>query len=265
MKDHTSYDPQTEKRLRFLSWLFRLCVIVALISALTWGWSMFKDPQFLPIKTVKIIAPYQHVTKKSLESVVMPYVPAGLLSVNADGLQQQLLQIPWVYSASIKRVWPNQLTITITEQQPVAIWNVTSLLNAAGDIFSPPPATFPAGLPLLDGPDGQQALVLQQYQQFGAQLAPFHLTIAHLSLDQRRSWQMVLNNGVVLVLGKEDPTARFNRFIAVYNKVFSNPQQAALRVDMRYSDGFAVQWQNVPENTVNNTGTQPVPAPKNSP
>lgn len=245
-----SYNLRTEKRLRFLSWLFRGCIVIALISALTWGWIMLKDPQFLPIKTVKIIATYQHVTKKTLENAVTPFVPAGLLSINVDGLQQQILQIPWVYSALIKRVWPNQLVINIVEQQPVAVWNTNSLLNAEGNIFSPVISSFPAGLPSFSGPEGQQQLMLQQYQYFNTQLAPFHLSIAQISLDQRRSWQMVLNNGMVLVLGKEHPMTRFNRFIAVYDKIFSNPQKIALHVDMRYSDGFAVQWQVNPGNNL---------------
>lgn len=251
MTDHT-HDPQTEKKLRLLSWLLRGCIVIALISALTWGWTLFKDPQFLPVKTVKIIATYQHVSKKTLENAVTPYVPAGLLSIKVRSLQQQLLQIPWVYSAFIKRVWPDQLEISITEQQPVAVWGLNGLLNAEATTFSPPTTTFPAGLPLFSGPAGQEALMLQKYQQFSAQLAPLQLSIARLNLDERRSWQMVLNNGMVLVLGKEDPTARFNRFVAVYNKIFADPQKIALHVDMRYSDGFAVQWQNNAPTAVSN-------------
>ncbi|MEM1306916.1 MAG: FtsQ-type POTRA domain-containing protein, partial [Pseudomonadota bacterium] len=46
----------------------------------------------------------------------------SVLGLGFAGTQQALLQLPWVASATIKRVWPDRLVIDLQERAPVALW-----------------------------------------------------------------------------------------------------------------------------------------------
>lgn len=232
---------KTSKKIYFI-WLLRIIIIAGFVFVGMRTWSLLKNPNFMPIKTVKIDASYQHLNPQNLQDIIAPYVSTGLFSVDVENLKRQLLQQPWIYNVLIRRVWPDELEIQIDEQQTVAIWNKTELVNVEGDVFIPPIKTFPQGLPLFQGPDGQQQIVLQQYQQFSGILAPLHLTINEIHLNPRHSWQLKLNDGTTLLLGRGDVIPRLNRFVAIYPKIFTDPHQQAQKVDLRYSNGLAVEW-----------------------
>lgn len=47
---------------------------------------------------------------------------APLFSLNLPQLREQVLTLPWVREATLKRQWPNRLIVTITERVPVALY-----------------------------------------------------------------------------------------------------------------------------------------------
>src|SRR5947207_1370567 len=69
-----------------------------------------------------------------------------------------------------------------------------------------------------------------------------------LTLTPRRTWQLDLQGEAddqrfTLVLDHDQPRRRLERFIGVYRSNLA-PQLTAIRqVDLRYANGFAVQWQ----------------------
>jgi cell division protein FtsQ len=173
----------------------------------------------------------------------MPFVnEKNLFTLKMAGLKQALLQQPWIASVVIKRVWPDQITIDIVEQQPLAIWNDQALLAENATVFAAAKNTFPANLPQLYGPEGQQGNVWQQYQQFNQALQPLQLTVSRLVFNSRGSWQIVLNNGIALNLGRTELMPRLQRFIQVYPKLFANRVNQVVLIDLRYPAGLAVQW-----------------------
>jgi len=94
----------------------------------------------------------------------------------------------------------------------------------------------------LNCPQGQQHIVLQKWRQYSQALVPFNLSITSLTLNSRGSWQMVLNNGISITLGRTDPDTRFARFITAYPTVLAQQTLNIRSIDLRYSDGFAVAW-----------------------
>lgn len=232
---------QQPKRRGFLRLLLSGILLAGIVAVGYGGWHLLNNPNFMPVQQVKLAATYAHVNQKTLANIVTPYVThAGLFSLRAEQLKQAVLADPWIYDVWIKRVWPNQIIIKVTEQQAVAIWNNNSLLNPDGDEFAPPKNTFPANLPALAGPEGQQQFVWQQWQQFSKALEPLNLTIAQLSLNSRGSWQMTLSNNIKVVLGHNDVEQRFNRFVSNYPKNIAATAANIASIDLRYSDGFAV-------------------------
>jgi len=70
------------------------------------------------------------------------------------------------------------------------------------------------------------------------------LRIASLQLDARRAVQLQLDNGMQLAVGREERLARLQRFVKVYKKTLAQHAMQIRRVDLRYSNGMAVQWHN---------------------
>ena len=77
------------------------------------------------------------------------------------------------------------------------------------------------------------------YKIFGDQLAPLNQKVVQISLSPRRAWQLRLNNGMVLELGREQAQERLARFVAIYPTSLASLGRTINYVDLRYKNGFA--------------------------
>ena len=53
---------------------------------------------------------------------------------------------------------------------------------------------------------------------------------------------LTLSNGIEVVLGRDQVTERFDRFVTVYQERLVSRANEVKRVDARYSNGVAVKW-----------------------
>ena len=221
--------------------LLTLLFAVALILAARVVYLFLADPQRFPIQTVKIVANYQHITRKQLELVLSNYLDASFFSLPVRQLQAELLTLDWSDRVYIERTWPATLKITVVEKSPVAIWN-DGLMTGEGELFNVGKEQTENTLPRLSGPDYQQMDVLQIYQKLSKLLATYGLHAASLQLRDNQAWELSLTNGVQLRLGKRDLDKRLLRFCRAYPVVFAEKQEQLKSVDLRYARGMAVQW-----------------------
>ena len=233
--------PAQPKRRPVLRRIFTALLAAVLLVAATWAIITLRDPSTLPIKTVKTEGRFTHVTAQALQQAVADAATGGFLSVDVDAIRHAALSLPWVHSIGVRRMWPDTLRLTVTEQVAVARWGEQGLINSDGDVFSPAPSSFPPGLPELRGPTGTESAVLNQYRAMSQALAPLKLSITRLELDERRAWHITLNGGMQLVLGREQTEVRLQRFISIYPALLAAEPPGIARVDMRYSNGFALQ------------------------
>ena len=68
---------------------------------------------------------------------------------------------------------------------------------------------------------------------------PLKQQVVQISLSPRRAWQMRLDSGMVLELGREQAQERLARFVSVYPYSLASVQHTVDYVDLRYSNGFA--------------------------
>jgi cell division protein FtsQ len=113
------------------------------------------------------------------------------------------------------------------------------LAGASGTHRPPPCGETAQVLPKFIGQPDTAAEVAQMYKTFGDQLAPLKQEVAQISLSPRRAWQLRLNSGMVLELGREQAQERLARFVAVYPYSLASMQHTVNYVDLRYSNGFA--------------------------
>lgn len=73
-------------------------------------------------------------------------------------------------------------------------------------------------------------------------LAVNRFNLVSLALSERFAWQLWLDNGIRLNLGREDKAQRVQRFIDVYPRL-EKPEGAQVdAIDLRYDTGLAVSW-----------------------
>lgn len=239
--------PARSKHSLMVKWSFGLLMI----SCLVWAWVKIINPATFPVRTVQIKGNYSHVDRELLRQTIMPYVKSGLFEMDTNSLRDRLSQIPWVANAAIDRQWPDALTISLVEQQPVARIGNDALLNAQGEVFAVNSSTIPQKLPLFTGPSGQEKLMLETYQQMELLLSSLGLHISSLSLDERQAWLLQLNNGLMVEVGHVDPLARLQRFVSVYNKMVGSNLANIQLIDLRYGNGAAVQFKQLSVNKIN--------------
>jgi len=229
-----------------LTALLRGALIMAsglvLAGILGWGWATLTDPGLLPIKNVQVRGAFTHVNAANVRAAVRPILIGNFLTVDIRRVQQAVQTLPWVRHAEVRRAWPDAVHIAVIEQVAVAQWGGEALVNAAGEIFRPARDSYPQGLPTLQGPEGSGQVVVAALQNMDAIVAPLGLHISRLILDERRAWSLELDNGVQVVLGRGDGYGRLLKFVRFYHRAFHDRAATVARVDLRYSNGFAVRW-----------------------
>ena len=174
---------------------------------------------------------------------------ASLLSIDIQQLQQRALEDPWVNSAAIKRQWPPAIKVTVEEQVAVAKWGKKGLLNHQGDIFIPEDTVNLDFLPLLNGPSTDTARVMDQYHTLSQFFKGGETYMLGLTLQARGAWTLLLSNQIEVELGREQVLARLRRFLQLYRGHLYLKGSQIERVDVRYSNGVAVKWRAVLEQT----------------
>lgn len=200
-----------------------------------------------PLRTVEFTAPPQAVTRADLERALAGTLDPRFFAVNVEHVRAGLEKLPWVRRATIRRVWPGKLVISLEEQQPVARWGsgTAQLVNGYGEVFY---AVGGEGLPVLSGPDETAPEVLARYREATAVLAALGQVPVEVSLSSRLAWRVRTARGLVIELGRDHArlsvTARLARFVDSVKRL-PVPLAAVRVADMRYPNGFALRLAGV--------------------
>ena len=193
---------------------------------------------------MRIIGDLHFQGHPQLQDLIEPQIAEGFFHIDVDGLSLALQELPWIERASVRRVWPDDLVITLTEQQPFALWNERAVLNPHGVLFHPEEVAQEGleHLPRFSGPIDTEKMVVKHYREYLRLVADGQLELQKLSLDRRRAWELYFSNGMHLKLGKENMHERLERFMGIYADVVEPRLNKIASLDLRYTNGFALRW-----------------------
>ncbi|HEY7866040.1 MAG TPA: FtsQ-type POTRA domain-containing protein, partial [Psychromonas sp.] len=203
------------------------------------------DEQSLPLTFLILTGDLQHVSSDDVRTVLKEQKNRlNFFTLEIAQIQKQLEEMPWVYSASIRKQWPDTIKIHIVEQSIIAIWNNNALLNQAGEIIHASPESVIGQYIKLYGEDEFAKQVLQTYLQVEQLLKVNKFKIKLLSSDKRNSSNIILENGIALRLGKEQKLDRIQRFLSVFPLIENKYDINTIDYfDLRYDTGIAIGWQ----------------------
>jgi cell division protein FtsQ len=228
------------------SWLqgIKYSLLILFLLAGIFSVDKMREANQFPIRHVKVYG-VKHLDQEEMQYLLTPLVSKGFFAVEIEFIKERIMQMPWVADVSVRRIWPDQILIAVSERTPVARWNEMSLLSSSGEVFSPDTTTFPKSLPHFVGPEGEQIHMLQVYTKIDHILQPLHLKVTQLELTPYLSWNLVVAEGMKVRVGYKDILTRINHFVKVYQKIVGARAADVDYVDLRYPNGLAVRWKTV--------------------
>lgn len=228
-----------------ISLIFFLILMYGLQDSYSKLKAWLTDEQSLPLTFLILTGDMQHVSKDDVREVLKEQKNRlNFFALEIAQIQKQIEEMPWVYSASIRKQWPDTIKIHIVEQSIIAIWNNKALLNQAGDIIHVPQVGISNQYIKLNGEDEFVKQVLQTYLEVEQLLKVNKFKIKLLSSDKRNSSDIILDNGIALRLGKEQKLDRIQRFLSVFPLIENKYDVNTIDyLDLRYDTGIAIGWQ----------------------
>ncbi len=214
-------------------------LVVASLLGLLYGGVLFavRSPVF-SITDVRVMSSPAHVTREQIEEIVRREVRGTFFTQKLGQARSAFETLPWVRRADIRRRWPGALDVTLVEHEPLARWGKTALVNSHGEVFS---AAYDGTLPLFNGPADAAKEMAIQYDHFRRNLAAIGRVPEQINVSPRRAWQIRLDDGMTLDLGRERIEERLRRFVAAHSLTIARLGRRVEHVDLRYANGFAAQ------------------------
>lgn len=169
--------------------------------------------------------------------------------------REELLRVDWVKDATISRIWPNQLRISIVERVPVAFVSLptpsgtsTNALIDADGVFLSLPENVEFQLPVLTGTSPEESLTLrrrkiQRAMQVLKEIGPYAEKISEidlLSLDNIRITEQIQDRAYTLWLGSKNFLTKLQYVDNYFEEIQRHHPNATvidLRIDGRINTG----------------------------
>lgn len=224
--------------------------VILLIAGATAGYALvllFARMPVLPLHSVSLTRAPANLTAAQVEDAARRAVDGSFLTTDIEHARAVFESLPWVRRATVRRVWPSSLEVDIEEHVAVARWwgpesTPSRMINAQGELF---PAEHHPALPLFIGPDASAASMIARHREWTGLLAPMARRIGKLVLTPREAWQLMLDDGSRLELGREDeklPIAeRLERYVSTHPELARRGVQKVIYADLRYPNGYAIR------------------------
>ncbi len=208
---------------------------------------------FFAIRKLTLDGELQRNNLATVRANVLPRIHGGYFNVDLRQSRGVFESVPWVRKAVVRRVWPNELRVTLQEHQPAAYWRHADrddqLVNVQGEVFDANLGDVQdQPLPVLQAPANASAdqahQMLAMLERLKPIVLPLNAEIDTLRLNDRGSWSVMLDTEATLELGRGDAdeiVARTERFVRTLPQLQRQYGQPLEHADLRYPSGYAVR------------------------
>jgi cell division protein FtsQ len=199
--------------------------------------AMVHSPLF-ELRQVQVVGVASQITREQVAEIVRRDIRGNLVTLDIDAARTAFERLPWARSVMVRRHWPGQLEVTLEEHVVLARWGDSALVNTHGEVFN---ASYDGELPVFAGPLEAVKEIAIQYEYFRSVLAPIARMPTRVSVSPRHAWQIQLDGGTVIELGRDHVEARLARLASVYDRTIARLNRRIEYIDLRYPNGFAVR------------------------
>ncbi|WP_111497312.1 MULTISPECIES: cell division protein FtsQ/DivIB [Marinobacter] len=233
--------------LRVLPWvqLSLGAMVLVLAGLVPWATGAALNAMDRQIVDIQVEGDFQGLDKTRLRADLKGLIGRSFFATDLEDVKRTVEREPWVDSAAVRRVWPDQLAVDIREEKPLAYWNDDEIIGHSGHVFEPANPEVAGALPHLAGPDDRIDEVMARARQMAKMLHERKIGFAGLTLEKRGAWTLHMSNGIEVALGRDHVENRFERFLTVYEKKLVSRADQVERIDARYTNGVAVRWKTL--------------------
>ena len=231
---------------RLLKLIAAFVVLLMLLAGVLGVRAMLNNPENLPISKIDLQGDRKFIKDTDLRAVIDKYKQTNLHLLDADALTADLETLPWVRSITLRKAWPDQLIVMVEEQAPVAFWGRERLMNKYGELFVAELPSMRGVFPTLYSPEDNGRKMGERYLNVKEWLKGLPLELSELTEDEGGSWRIKIKEGPEVMIGSENQALRMQRFRVGFQQELAKKLNNIRRVDLRYTNGFAVEWKKSP-------------------
>ena len=181
-----------------------------------------------------------YISKQRLIDRVVNISNQDWIDVNASDVEKYLYAIKGVEYVLVKKVWPSTLVLYLYDRSPVAYWNNSQLLLGNMEVITPEVLNGEGILPYIDSnDDDNKSYIYGVYKKLNHISKKNSMDVIKLNYEGNQV-SVILSGNFKVILGSDDLEKRLEFFFASYHKV--KDYKSVKYFDMRYSDGFAVNY-----------------------
>jgi cell division protein FtsQ len=225
-------------------WGARALLLVVMVAALLLLWQALQPWLQRPLQQIVLQANIPVAQRLLVQAQLDEHISDSFFGANLNQIKAEVEANPWVHNAKVSRIWPNGLMVEAEKQIMMARWSDGGFLNHQGDLVSVDSQYIVAAeqLPALSGPSTSAWTMSQLFRQMSWLVGRENLRIVEFKQARRGAIQLQLDNGIVLVLGRQEIIPRLQRLMKIYHTQLTAIAGSVERIDGRYPHGISVAW-----------------------
>lgn len=225
-------------------WLLPVLLLAMLALALPLaGMLLSRDSSALaPVRWIEVSGPFERVTAEQVRTAVSPALRGGFFFLPLSEIRRRVAAMNWVESVEVRKRWPDTVEVRLSERQVLARLGRDQLVDRQGRVFAADSHAPTGGIPRFDVAPARIEEALELYSQLRADLGSLGLDLSRLSLNDRGSAALQTSDGLEIVIGRADHQRRWRRLMQGLPALRERQPRLPARIDLRYTNGFAVAW-----------------------
>lgn len=165
----------------------------------------------------------------------------SLVGFDAEAARARIAALPWVQSATVRKVYPGTVDVVIEERQPFAIWQhgqELTIVDRQGQAIAPYPGVGLRSLPLVVGYGAAERAA-----DFVARVAAYPDIAGRVAGYVRvadRRWDLRLDNGVTVLLPGQGEADALAELVAL-DQAEGVLARDIETIDLRLADRIAIR------------------------
>ena len=200
------------------------------------------EVQKLSVSGTKRVPENQVIAKAGFQ------IGTNVFRVDLDEIRKSVEDLDWVRYASVQRVLPDEIIITVIEREPIGLTRIKGEIyqfDAEGKILDPDPSSGQS-FPILDGlragdRNGNLRKV-ETYRNVLEELGQISLSEVHIN-DSGEVTVVSANDPVLINLGVSDFRSRWIKYLQLKPQIQQQYPQA-VRVDLRFKSQVIIKMKD---------------------
>ncbi|MBP1748194.1 MAG: hypothetical protein H6Q52_733 [Deltaproteobacteria bacterium] len=228
------------KKFLYILFLGPVCIL----SMLSIAYLFSREEPLFFLQNIKVNGLSQLGDKETMAKI-QPYLTQNIFQVDVGKVRETLTAHPFVKEVSVKRVYPFSLVIDVKEKKPSALWATHDgsilVLDENGEAYRFLGKDDVKGLYIISTREQSDAKsVFQETNSFISEGIIKKEQLSDISYNNGNLIIFGFDDGVEIILGKEDHKTRLKRAIAVLKD--AGKRGLVIKcIDARFEKGAIIQ------------------------